>query len=112
MTLLHGTKHPYQPGDTLVPGGIVAPCIMSEDNEPTPGCDCGCDGRWMIYATTNKAEARRAALNRACMCPTPGEDHRPRIFEVLLADPEPDPNGWGEESVMGTSGRVIRPVEW
>lgn len=110
MVLLHGTKHPYRAGDVLISGGIVAPCLNRDDNEPTDGCDCGCDGRKMVWATTNEVEARHAAINRACMCPSPDERHKPRVFEVLLSDPEPDPNGWGSESVMGTSGRVIREV--
>lgn len=110
MALLHGTKHPCRAGDALISGGIVAPCLISDDHEPTPGCDCGCDGRQMVWATTNEIEARHAAFNRRCMCPNPDQDHYPHVFEVLLSDLEADPNGWGDESVMGLSGRVIREI--
>jgi hypothetical protein len=111
VTLMHGTKHPYKPGDALVPGGIVAGCSRTEDGEPTPGCNCGCDGRWMICATSAAADALHAAERRVCLCGDASADHRPRVFEVTLDDPEPDPNGWGEESVMAATGRIVRELD-
>jgi hypothetical protein len=112
MTLLHGTKHPYKPGDPLVAGGIVAGCTRNTSGDPTPGCDCGCDGRWMICATSKAEDAVDAANRRYCLCGDgAGADHRPRLFEVTLDEPEPDPNGWGSESVMAATGRVVRELD-
>jgi hypothetical protein len=65
----------------------------------------------MIWATSNLDEASAAAHRRACGCGDANLDHRPRVFEVVLDDAEPDPNGWGDASVMGPSGRVVRELE-
>lgn len=72
MVLFHVTNHPYRPGDALVSGGIVAPCSRDENGEPTPGCDCGCDGRRMVWATSDLVEGLYAANHRACTCGKPG----------------------------------------
>ena len=111
MTLFHGTKHPYCSGDALISGGIVAPCSRSEDGEPIPGCSCGCDGRRMVWATTDFAEALHAAKNRACTCGETRLEHRPRIFEVILDAPEEDPNTYTVNSVMALSGRVVSEID-
>ena len=110
MTLWHGTKHPYRAGDALVPGGIVRGCGLTPDDLPSDDCDCGCDGRYMIWATPDLDDAIHAANVRTCTC---GDDvdHRPRVFEVELDEPEFDPNNWGTASVMAPSGRVIRQAE-
>lgn len=110
VTLFHGSKHPYIPGDPLVSGGIVRGCCRNEEGEPVLGCDCGCDGRRMVWATPSAEDALFAAENRPCGCEDLSVDHRPRVFEVTLDDPERDPNGWGEEPVMAASGRVVREV--
>lgn len=111
MRLFHGTKHPYRAGDLLVPGGIVAACARSDDGEPVAGCGCGCDARRMLWATADLQEATLAAQRRACTCPSPGLDHRPRVFEVALHGVEADPNSWSAASVMGSAGRVLREVD-
>lgn len=110
MPLYHGTKHPYAPGAVLVPGGIVAPCSQRLDGEPTPGCDCGCDSRRMVWATPVLADAIHASEHRACTCGTATDGHRPRVFEVMLEDPQPDPNAYATASVMSTTGRVVAEV--
>lgn len=110
MTLFHGTKHPYRAGDALVPGGVVQGCAIAEDGEPTPACECGCDGRIVVWATSDLTDAVHAAVNRACTCGDASADHRPRVFEVEVEGTAPDPNAYSENSVMATSGRVVQEV--
>lgn len=110
VTLWHGTKHPYRAGDALAPGGIVAGCSVNPFDPPSEACECGCDGRYMIWATPDLVDAIHAARVRACTCGGT-VNHRPRVFEVELDEPEFDPNNWGTASVMGPSGRVIREVK-
>lgn len=110
VKLFHGTKHPYREGDALMAGGIVASCTQREDGEPTPGCGCGCDGRRMVWATSDPAEAHYWARQRPCNCGDTGRDHRPRVFEVVLDAAEHDPNA-SANSVMGFVGRVISEVD-
>jgi hypothetical protein len=107
VTLWHGTKHPYRAGDALVPGGIVACCPATPDDLPSP---CGCDGRYMVWATPDLDDAVFAAKVRSCTCGD-SVDHQPRVSEVELDEPESDLNSWGTASVMGPSGRVIKQVE-
>lgn len=113
LTLYHGTKHPYNPGEELVSGGIVSPCFLNEEAEPSPGCGCGCDGRMMVWATTDLTEATHAAMNRVCTCGDGSVDHRPRVFEVVLEGMVEDPNAYTANSVMASRGiieREIRPL--
>jgi hypothetical protein len=113
MTLYHGTRHPYRPGDSLVSGGIVKGCVENPFIDPPEncGCDAGCDGRRMIWATSSLDEATWAT-KRTCECGRNEEsDHQPRIFEVELEEPELDPNSPTGVSLMGPAGCVVREVE-
>lgn len=110
MTLFHGTQHPYKAGDALVSGGIVKGCDLNGGGDPTPGCDCGCDGRLMVWATPVIANAVKASVRRCGCDDYKDAEHYPRIFEVTLTDPEPDPNKWAAPSVMAASGRIVREV--
>ena len=65
----------------------------------------------MVWATPSADDALFAAGNRPCGCDGPSVEHRPRIFEVTLDDPEHDPNGWGEVPVMASTGRVVREID-
>src|SRR4051794_21068069 len=112
MALWHGTKHPYRAGDELVAGGIVRGCSLRPCEDPSEDCECGCDGRRMIWATPDLEDAIHAAKVRPCTCDDRNDaDHWPRVFEVEVDQPEFDPNNWGTESVMGPSARVVREVE-
>lgn len=110
MALFHGTTHPFLPGDALLPG-IVQACALNPDDDPFPGCHCGCDGRYGIWATSSAADAWEAARRRACRCSDAGSaDHRPRVFLVELEDAEPDPPAWGAGGVLALSGKVLSEV--
>ena len=58
-------------------------------------------------------DAAFAAQNRPCTCGDPrSEEHRPRVFEVVLKrSPERDTNEYAEHTVMALSGRVISEVD-
>ena len=111
MVLFHVTNHPYRPGDALVSGGIVAPCSRNENGEPTPGCDGGCDGRRMVWATSDLVEGLYAANHRACTCGDTRLGHRPRVFEVVLGALETDPDAYTTNSVMAFSGCVVTETD-
>ncbi|GAB2734201.1 hypothetical protein [Nocardioides pakistanensis] len=95
----HGTKHPFTPGDVVVP----APhCIVDPHRDERP----------MLWATTDLDTAGRAARNRSCACDDPqSPGHEPRVFVVASAQWERDVNHYGDApSVMARTMRIVDEV--
>ena len=66
----------------------------------------------MVWATSDLAVAIHAATHRMCTCGASfDDDHRPRIFEVVITESVPDPNNYTDTSVMALGGQVIREID-
>jgi hypothetical protein len=62
----------------------------------------------VIWATPELEDAIHAAQNRVGQCGDPhSDDHRPRVFQVELVDPERDTDAYANDTVMALSSVVI-----
>lgn len=110
MKGLHGTKHPFEVGDAIVPGTIGGcACIDLEQ----PDCARPESHDLAVWATNSLEAAFHWAQVRMCCCEDPeSEDHRPRVFEVELYRAQADRNMPGEASSLeAKSASVVAEIQ-